>query len=149
MIFTVDLDGTLTDQNIGDYISDDPLADLKRVKQIALGFTPKKGVDVLSRLNLRPIIITGRHEVLRGVTEQWLRMYNIPYSELVMTTFKTFNWNAYFNYKIIEHKKRPVKFALEDNESVATILKSVGVPTFLVTDDFEKTLLKAIEEKGN
>ena len=145
-MFATDMDGTLTNQNIGDYIGDDPLADLKRVKQIVLGFTPKKGVDVLSRLNLRPIIITGRHEVLRDVTEQWLRMYQIPYSELVMMSFKKFNRNEYINFKIIEHKKRLIKFALEDKLSIVTILNNVGVPTFLITTDFEKTLLEAIEK---
>lgn len=146
MMFSSDLDGTITNQNIGDYIGDDPRADLKRVKQMALGFTPKKGVDVLSRLNLRPIIITGRHEILRGVTEQWLKMYSIPYSELVMRIFKKFNWDAYVNFKIIEHKKRPIKFALEDKPVMASVLNGVGIPTYLVTDDFEKTLLEAMEK---
>ena len=144
--FATDFDGTITNQNIGDYIGDDPFADLKRVKQITLGFTPKKGVDVLSRLNLRPIIITGRHEVLRNMTEQWLRMYNIPYSELVMMTFKKFDRNEYIKFKIIEHKRRPIKFALEDKASLVTIMNGTGIPTFQVTDDFEKTLLEAMEK---
>ncbi len=145
-MFATDLDGTLTNQNIGDYIGDDPLANLKQVRKIALGFTPKKGVDVLSRMGLKPIIITGRHEVMRDVTERWLRMYNVPYSELVMMSFKKFDWNEYIKFKIIEHKKRPIKFALEDKQSIVTILNGVGIPTFLVTDDFEKTLMKAMEK---
>jgi len=146
IIFACDCDGTITNQSIGDYVGDDPLANLKQVKQIALGFTPKKGVDVLSRLNLRPIIITGRHEVLRNMTEQWLRMYNIPYSELVMMTFKKFDRNEYIKFKIIEHKRRPIKFALEDKASLVTIMNGTGIPTFQVTDDFEKTLLEAMEK---
>ena len=146
MIFASDLDGTLTNQNIGDYMKTNPVRDKERIKKIALGFTPKKGIDILSKMKLSPVIITGRAEFMRGVTEQWLRMYNIPFRELVMMPDGVFDWNKYINYKIIEHKKRPVKFALEDKQSVATILKGVGIPTFLVTDDFEKTLLKAIEE---
>lgn len=146
MMFSTDLDGTLTNQNIGDYIGDDPLANLKRAKKIVFEFTPKKGVDVLYRMNLKPVIITGRHEVMRGVTEQWLRMYNVPYSELVMMSFKKFDWNEYVKFKIIEHKKRPIKFALEDTQSLVTILNGVGIPTFKVTDNFEKTLLEALEE---
>lgn len=147
IMFASDYDGTLTNQNIGDYIGDDPLANLKQVKKITLGFTPKKGIDVLFRMGLKPIIITGRHEVMRDVTEQWLRMYNVPYSELVMMSFKKFDWNEYVRFKIVEHKKRPIKFALEDKQFIATILNGVGVPTFLVTDDFEKTLKEAMEKK--
>lgn len=146
MMFATDLDGTLTNQTIGDYIGDDPFANLKRVKKIALGFSPKKGVDVLSRMNLKPVIITGRHEVMRDVTEQWLRMYNVPHLELVMMSFKKFDWNEYVKFKIIEHKKRPIKFALEDKQSLVTILNGVGIPTFKVTDDFEKTLSEAMEK---
>lgn len=146
MMFATDMDGTLTNQNIGDYIGDDPLANLKFQKKTALGFTPKKGVDVLSGMGLKPIIITGRHEVMRGVTEQWLRMHNIPYSELVMMRFKKFDWNEYINYKIIEHRKRLIRFALEDKQSIVTILNSVGVPTFKVTDNFEETLMEAMEK---
>lgn len=146
ILFATDMDGTLTNQNIGDYIGNDPFTNLKQIKKIALGFTPKKGIDVISRMNLRPIIITGRHENLRTITEQWLRMHNVPYSELVMMKFEKFDWDEYIKFKIIEHKKRLIKFALEDKQSIVSVLNGVGVPTFLVTDDFEKVFKKAMEE---
>jgi uncharacterized HAD superfamily protein len=153
MNFASDLDGTLTNESIGDYIDNKDIKDpevIKGAKQMASRFTPKKGVDVLSKKKLSPVIITGREEYLRHVTEIWLYTHNIPFKELIMVPLgyygKAFDWNKYVNFKIVEHKKRRIDFALEDKQAIVTILNGVGIPTFRVTDDFEKTLNTAMEK---
>lgn len=145
MNFASDMDGTLTNQNIGDYINAG-VTDKEYLKDIASKFTPKKGVDILTKTGLAPIIITGRKEDLRDVTVKWLRSHNIPFSELIMMPDSTakFSWSKYLNFKIVEHKKHNVRFALDDKLSVINSLKSVGIPAFQVKDNFASALIRAI-----
>jgi hypothetical protein len=150
MVFTIDFDGTLTVESIGDII------DLKKIKrddytqmknEIA-SFTPKRGIEVLAKYNLRPIIITGRFESLRDVSELWLYNNKVPYSELIMTPdnyFKgEFDWGKYIEFKVEEHLKIMPRFSLDDNKGVITALKQYDIPAFLVEDDFEKIFTLAV-----
>jgi len=142
MNFTSDLDGTLSNEQIADII--DRWDDYESQSKELLKFTPKKGVEVLSEYNLSPIIITGRREGLRNATELWLHQNHIPFKELVMMPNEPFEWGNYIRFKLDEHRKRDIKFALEDNKLVATVLNNDALPTFLVEDDFSKTLAQAI-----
>jgi len=150
MTFAIDFDGTLTNECMGKIIDEKGIGpeDYERLKDEVSSFTPKKGVEVLKKYNLQPIIITGRQESLRDISELWLFNNKIPYKELVMIPDGYYNgkfdFNKYADFKIEEHLKRDIKFSLDDNKSIVTILRQHDIPTFLVEDDFEKALITAL-----
>ncbi len=145
----IDFDGTLANESFGDIVRKDgiPASDHTRIKDIVSKFTPKKGVDILKELRIEPIIITGRQEALRDVSTVWLHSNGIPFQEMVMMPNNsygdTFDWNTYVEYKIAAHRQYDVRFSLDDNKSLVTILNKVGIPTYLVEDDFAETFKKA------
>lgn len=151
MLVATDFDGTLTNECISSIINIVGRESRQTVANASLRFSPKKGIGILNELNIKPIIITGREEYMRPQSEQWLRMHNVPYKELVMAPtgffdFKdNFDWEKYKRFKILEHKKRPIDFALEDLPFMVTLLKSVSIPTYLVTTDFAKSFKEGLE----
>ncbi len=150
MTFVVDFDGTLTNECMGKIIEEKNIGpeDYDRLIKEVSTFTPKKGVEVLARYNLQPIIITGRAESLRSISETWLSNNKIPYKKLIMMSDGiyngVFNFNKYADFKIEEHLKVNPRFSLDDSKSIITILKQYDIPTFLVEDDFEKAFTLAV-----
>jgi hypothetical protein len=145
----LDLDGTLSNESIGDFIEDTGLAsdDYEKMKSAIAEFTPKHGVDILSRGGFEPIIVTGRHESLRAVTEVWLHSYNIPFKELIMmpdgSYGNKFDWDKYVDYKVKTHAQYDVWFTLDDNKGIVTVLQNHGYNAYLVGDDFGEVFMEA------
>lgn len=145
----LDLDGTLSNESIGDVIDNNNLGpeEYDRMIPHILKFTPKRGVTLLKEAGINPIIITGRQEGLREATEAWLKKYDILYKKLVMVPNGyyggVFDWNKYVEYKIKAHKKFNVEFSIDDHESLVTILREYGVPAFHVRDNFAKAFVNA------
>ncbi len=143
----LDLDGTLSNESFGD------LADISHPDEIKVEvskFTPKKGVDILKNAGIKPIIITGRQEYLRDVTTVWLHSYGIPVKKLVMAPDRSygdeFSWEKYLNYKVKAHEQYDVRFSIDNNAGLITVLKKHGIAAYLVGDDFEQTFIKAWQE---
>jgi len=150
MDIIVDYDGTLTNESFGDILEKEEISvnDHTKIKDFVSKFTPKKGVDILERLEVEPVIITGRQEALRDVSTVWLHANGVPFKEMIMmpngSYGDTFDWNTYVEYKIAAHRQYDVQFSLDDNESLVTILNKVGIRAFLVEDDFAEAFRKAV-----
>jgi len=128
----VDFDGTLTNEKYGEGPGD------------VSKFTPKKGVDVLRKYEVSPVIVTGRSQDLRGVSEEWLVKYNIPFKLLVMMPdYEVFEWQRYLDYKVGVHRQFDVRFSLDDKKSVVTVLRNADIEAFLVTDNFADSFIEA------
>lgn len=80
------------------------------------------------------IILTGRPESVREVTEKWLKKYDIPYDKLYMR-----NTENHF-IKAVEYKKKiyeneiidDVFCAYDDEEEIVQMWNSLGIPAFKV-----------------
>ncbi len=148
----VDFDGTLTNESFGDIAgkTNININDHTKIKDIISKFTPKKGVDILKKFGIKPVVITGRQEALRDASTVWLYANDIPFKEMIMMPTgsyeDTFDWNTYVEYKIAAHRQYDIRFSLEDIKSLVTILNEVGIPTYLVEDDFGAVFEKAWEE---
>ncbi len=146
--FIIDFDETITNEGIGELV--DKYGMTEEVKKMSLTFTPKKGIEMIRQLGLKPIIITGRQEYFRDVTEQWLHEHYIPYSKLIMLPSGyygkpgEFDWNKYVNFKIKEIEKIKPLFVLDDVAYVTSALNKRGIPSYLVKNDFGVVLIKAL-----
>lgn len=152
-MISVDLDGTLSEEKVGSY-PHETIINFPVMKKEILKFKPKKGIDILNKMGIQPIIITGRHEVFRDETEQWLKEHGIEYSKLVMVTDKYyepkhFSWEKYQQYKLDEHKKNNIKVSFDDDSSVVSLLNKNGIPAYKITDDFEKDFIKGMMDYYN
>lgn len=152
MKIAVDLDGTLSNEDFGKEMEDKNIdaQDREGLKNMVSTFTPKKGIEILNKLNIEPVIITGRIEYLRDVTEIWLFNNDVPYSELVMITIDYYpnneiDWKMYQTFKVDEHKKRDIELAFDDKPNIVSLLNKNGISTFLVKDDFAEAVEEALE----
>lgn len=80
------------------------------------------------------LIVTGRPESIREVTENWLQKYNIEYDMLYMRTQN----DHYIKASILKKKiyetyiKDGVFCAYDDEEEIIKMWNSLGIPTFKV-----------------
>lgn len=127
----VDLDGTLA------LFDRDPYA-----TELCLDDTLNIPVSVLLRRFLpdyKIIIVTGREETHKGLTEKWLFIHGIEYAELLMRPegntkisaidLKKQIYNAYI------FPKYDVLFALEDMFKIAEMYREQGISCFQVAKE--------------
>lgn len=145
-VLGVDVDNTLTDTppfSIN-------VIDLEETRHAIRNAPVKKGVDILSRLNIKPVIITGRGDYYHNDTIYWLNKNNIPYTRLVTIDRNKypgnkFNFQEYLDYKINEYLLNNVNFCLEDDEKVIHELEKYGIKGSLVTDNFEEAFYRLFD----
>lgn len=146
MNISIDLDGTLSNESVGQAFGDGMISS-SELEKILLSFTPKKGIEVLNEFKINPIIITGRPERLRNATIEWLGQNDIEYSRLIMYPDNLypagFEINKYVDTKLIYHKINNIELAFDDTKLVVDILNQNGIKTFLIEDDFRKVFEKA------
>jgi hydroxymethylpyrimidine pyrophosphatase-like HAD family hydrolase len=86
------------------------------------------------RDGLKIIIITGRPESIREVTELWLLKYHIVYNALYMRTER----DHYIKADILKRKiyetyiKEKVFCAYDDDQRIIDMWVSLGIPSFKV-----------------
>ena len=94
-------------------------------------------IDLAARYKrdgLKVIIITGRPESIREVTELWLMKYHIPYDALYMRTER----DHYIKADILKRKiyetyiKEKVFCAFDDDQRIIDMWVSLGIPSFKV-----------------
>ncbi len=91
-----DIDGTLSDAEHRKYLIQKPMNDWPAFYAKSAYDRVKDDVlDILYALkSWHPedaiIIVTGREEICRGITEEWLRIYDIPYKKLYMRKEKDY-----------------------------------------------------------
>lgn len=138
-IFGVDVDNTLTDSPP---FSVDKM-DLEETRRIIRNVPPKKGIEILSILDLHIVVITGRGDYFYDDTIYWLNKNNVPFIRLITidrNRYKNnmFSLQEYLKYKIDAYLSNRVHFCLEDDDNVINALKEYGIKTSKVENDFER-----------
>ena len=79
------------------------------------------------------VIITGRPDSIREVTEEWLKKYDVGYDALYMRTEKEHYIKAsVFKKKIYQIYCENVLCAYDDDEEIIQMWNSLGIPAFKV-----------------
>ncbi len=80
------------------------------------------------------IILTGRPESVREVTQLWLAKYHIEYDELIMRSWEdNFLKAPIFKKKMFETKiKSEVFCAFDDDEEIVQMWNQLGITAFKV-----------------
>ena len=136
-IFGIDVDYTLTDTP--------PFSvegmDLERTRKMIRNAPPKKGIEILSLLDLNIIIITGRGDYFHEDTIYWLNKNDIPFDKLITIDRnkykRRFNMKEYLKFKLDAYLSNRIHFCLEDDDSVIEMLKDYGIRTSKVENNFE------------
>lgn len=141
----VDVDGTLTREVIGKEIM---LLKPKEVKKILLDCTPKDGIDALFESDCSKFIITGRQEMYKETTADWLDMYGVYYEDLSMFPNDFYAINGYsvpkyVDFKLKMHVEKNIQLAFDDNMEVVNCLNSSGIEAHIVTDNFKDAFDRA------
>lgn len=144
-VFGIDVDNTLTDTP--------PFSayemDLEETRKMIRNAPTKKGVEILSKLDLNIIIITGRGDYFHEDTIYWLNKHDIPFVKLVTidgNKYKQrFNMQEYLKFKLDTYLSNHIHFCLEDDDSVIEILKDYGIKTSKVENNFETAFYNLFE----
>jgi hypothetical protein len=80
------------------------------------------------------IILTGRPESVRGVTEKWLKNYEIEYDQLIMRSWEdNFLKAPIYKKKMYKtHIHSDVFCAYDDDERIIDMWVELGIPCFKV-----------------
>lgn len=143
----VDVDGTLTREVIGkEIMSLKP----KEVSKILLDCTPKDGIDALLESDGNNFIITGRQEMYRETTADWLDMYGVYYEDLSMFPndfyiINGYSISKYVNLKLNMHVEKDIHLAFDDNIDVVNCFNASGIEAHIVTDSFKDAYDRAFK----
>lgn len=148
----VDIDETITNENPFKSIQPAQLKTHSHILEKAiLNCTLKSGAEVLRNTPHDIILITGRQEQFRNVTELWLDLNNIPFDELIMCEndyyLQVFDHELYIKYKISAYQSNNIHYAFEDDEKLVELLNTLGITAKHVTTDF-KEVYETIFIKG-
>ncbi len=143
----IDVDGTLTREIIGRNILEE--LSQSEVERAMLNCTPQNGIDILLENNYKHYIITGREEKYRYATMDWLKMYGIPYRELIMFpkgfyTSNGYGMSKYIDLKVDIHKQKYIQIALDDKEEVIEALNNSGIFACQVKNNFKEAFEKVL-----
>ena len=86
------------------------------------------------QIGFEVIILTGRPESTRNITNEWLQKYNIPYNKLYMRSWEdNFLKAPDFKRKIYETEiKENVFCAYDDDQRVIDVWVDLGITCFKV-----------------
>ena len=76
------------------------------------------------------IILTGRREDGREITEEWLETYRVPYTKLYMRGIKDYSKGEVFKEKILKEEILPnynVLFAIDDDNKCVDMFRNNGI----------------------
>lgn len=79
------------------------------------------------------VILTGRPDDIRKVTEEWLKRHDVEYDELYMRNKSEYFIKApIFKKKIYQIYLEDVFCAYDDDEEIIQMWNSLGIPSFKV-----------------
>ena len=79
------------------------------------------------------VILTGRPDSIREVTEEWLKQYDVEYDELYMRNKSEHYIKAtVFKKKIYQIYLEDVFCAYDDDEEIIKMWNELGIPAFKV-----------------
>ncbi len=134
-ILGVDIDNTLTNSSSPWNKASEDNIDLDIAKQL-LCVDERLGIEVLSKCEMKIILVTARHEEYRDVTLNWLKNKPVKHEKVVMRDFRfsggVFNLNEYLNYKHKACLDNNISYMIDDDEKVVNMLNSYGITSVLV-----------------
>jgi hypothetical protein len=149
MNLAVDLDETISNESPHAFLQ---LTDREEIYKSCRACTVKSGVEVLHEANLRPLVITGRRESLREITQEFLDINDIPHRGLIMVPESTypngFTWQEYYDFKIKAHIDHKITMALDDNPTVVRMLNDIGITAKVVDKDFRSAFIALLQERN-
>jgi hypothetical protein len=78
-------------------------------------------------------IVTGRSDLTRPDTVNWLRQYNVPYDELIMRPRSIMDADDVFKRRIVSGIKDAVA-AVDASDNVLSAYRGMGLRTFKASD---------------
>lgn len=124
----VDLDGTLAIHN------NRSAYDLKRVKEDSVNNSVKMIIDKFFKTK-HIILLSGREDICRDDTIEWLEINNISYNELFMRKKGDMRKDSIVKKEIFEQEIRDkynVLFCLDDRDQVVSMYRGLGLNCFAV-----------------
>lgn len=154
MIIAMDLDGTLTTEDVGS-LPENVYNDRDYIDLFLKNCTPAKGIEVLEEYDIVPLVITGRDEERCELTTDWLNEY-IKFKALIMAPHNyyledgevKFTWEKYSQLKLNQHKNHNITMAFDDKQCVVDILNKNGIPTYLVQNNLREVVERTILNHG-
>jgi len=155
MNIAIDLDGTLTKEDVGS-LPPNMFDDRDYIDLFLENCTPATGIEVLNEYGIIPLIITGRDEARRELTTAWLNKYNIRFKSLIMAPHNyylengqvNFTWEKYSQLKLNQHRQHDISMAFDDKLCSVEILNQHGILTFLVQNNLREVIKNAMNNYG-
>lgn len=130
-----DLDGTLADINHRRVHLEKENPDWKAFNNEMANDTPNAPiVDLYNTLwdsnHYELIIVTGRMEDRRDVTEEWLNTYKIPFERVIMRAEKDFRSDHEIKQEILEAllaENKKIVLAIDDRQQVVDMWRKNGI----------------------
>ena len=131
-----DIDGTISHTN-----GKRGFFDLEKVDIDDLNLIVSEQIEFHKNKGRRIIILSGRDEICRDLTEQWLDFYNIKFDDLFMRPKDDMSKDRYVKKKIYENEiqnKYNVLAIYEDRLSVLSLWYKLGLFTYNVNQGLKK-----------
>lgn len=130
-----DIDGTLADIEHRRGYLDEPKPDWKAFNAAMGDDTPNQPIVSLylalwSNPEFNPILVTGRNETSRKITEQWLTWNAIPFSRLLMRKAKDFRADHIIKEEILDKllaEGLDIHFTVDDRQQVVDMWRRRGI----------------------
>lgn len=92
-------------------------------------------VQALTKADVIPVFITGRHEGFRKETENWLNNHKLRGYVLHMRDFKDYRKDVDVKKELYQDRVSPefdIKMAIDDRRFVSELWRDLGIPTLRV-----------------
>jgi hypothetical protein len=150
-ILIFDIDGALCELLFTMHKSDSEISHVEKFAKYKSVSPYLAAVRVLLRLRLewrktyRVIILTGRSEPYRAITERWLRRHDFRYDDLIMMPIEWTTFEEYIAFKRKIIKSLRPALVVDDSQPFLDAIADLA-PVYLITDesswDYEKMLGK-------
>lgn len=126
--FIVDVDGTLALKG------DRSPFDWARVGEDALNMPVALATRGLEKMGLRIVILSGRDEVCRDLTIEWLVVHDVPFDTLLMRPEGDTRKDAIVKRELLDQVAEHycVICVLDDRDQVVEMWRQIGLPCFQV-----------------
>lgn len=134
-IYVFDIDGTIADNSHRTKWVEQKPKDWKRYNQTMAQDEPINDIlelmEALSRTDdVRIVLCTGREEVYRSITEDWLLRENVPYNALYMRPAKDYRSDSIVKVELLNQIRQdygePFMW-FDDRDSVVSAIRAQGV----------------------
>lgn len=137
-VIIFDIDGTLADCEHRRYFLNETPPNWKSFNESMVTDCPKRDVVLLYHTlydsNLYDIILlTGRYEEYRQVTENWLKSWQIPFNEIYMRKDGDNRKDAIIKEEILNillSEGKQILFTVDDRQQVVDMWRKNGITCF-------------------